>query len=142
MELRFVADTLSFLGCCACPGLQWLSERMEGLGAGGEAGPWGGHHHHRLLPGSHPPPPGDGRRGCDRELTLPMFGFRFLETALLSNLISLLHTLWVTTLGNRDVQAGAQPPCRPGSQEPPKLLALHLVDEFLYVLLVLTKHLR
>ncbi|XP_020764535.2 LOW QUALITY PROTEIN: nucleolar pre-ribosomal-associated protein 1 [Odocoileus virginianus] len=67
---------------------------------------------------------------------------KFLETELLSNLISLLHTLWVTTLGSRDVPAGAQPPCKPGSQEPPKLLALHLVDEFLYVLLVLTKHLR
>lgn len=67
---------------------------------------------------------------------------KFLETELLSNLISLLHTLWVTTLGNREVEAGAQPPCKPGSQEPPKLLALHLVDEFLYILLVLTKHLR
>lgn len=65
-----------------------------------------------------------------------------LETELLSNLISLLHTLWVTTLGNREVEPGAQPPCKPGSQELPKLLALHLVDEFLYVLLVLTKHLR
>ncbi|XFF96411.1 hypothetical protein AB1E19_000036 [Capra hircus] len=65
-----------------------------------------------------------------------------LETELLSNLISLLHTLWVTTLGNREVEPGAQPPCKPGSQEPPKLLALHLVDEFLYVLLMLTKHLR
>ncbi|KAI4590180.1 hypothetical protein MJG53_001229 [Ovis ammon polii x Ovis aries] len=67
---------------------------------------------------------------------------KFLETELLSNLISLLHTLWVTTLGNREVEPGAQPPCKPGSQKPPKLLALHLVDEFLYVLLVLTKHLR
>ncbi|XP_061049977.1 nucleolar pre-ribosomal-associated protein 1 isoform X2 [Eubalaena glacialis] len=67
---------------------------------------------------------------------------KFLETQLLSNLISLLHTLWVTTLGDRGVEAGEQPPCKPGSQQPPKLLALHLVDEFLYVLLVLTKHLR
>nr|XP_058921641.1 nucleolar pre-ribosomal-associated protein 1 isoform X2 [Kogia breviceps] len=67
---------------------------------------------------------------------------KFLETQLLSGLISLLHTLWVATLGDRGVEAGEQPPCRPGSQEPPKLLALHLVDEFLYVLLVLTKHLR
>ncbi|XP_057553181.1 nucleolar pre-ribosomal-associated protein 1 isoform X1 [Hippopotamus amphibius kiboko] len=67
---------------------------------------------------------------------------KFLETQLLSSLISLLHTLWVTTLGDRGAQAGQQPPCKPGSQEPPKLLALHLVDEFLHVLLVLTKHLR
>lgn len=75
-------------------------------------------------------------------MDFPTFDFRFLETQLLSNLISLLHTLWVTTLGDRGVEAGQQPPCKPGSQEPPKLLALHLVDEFLYVLLVLTKHLR
>ncbi|XP_055273360.1 nucleolar pre-ribosomal-associated protein 1 [Moschus berezovskii] len=67
---------------------------------------------------------------------------KFLETELLSSLISLLHTLWVTTLGTREVEAGAQPPCKSGAQEPPKLLALHLVDEFFYVLLVLTKHLR
>ncbi|XP_028348869.1 nucleolar pre-ribosomal-associated protein 1 [Physeter macrocephalus] len=67
---------------------------------------------------------------------------KFLETQLLSSLISLLHTLWVTTLGDRGAEAGEQPPRKPGSQEPPKLLALHLVDEFLYVLLVLTKHLR
>ena len=142
MELRFVADTLSCLRCHACPGLQWLSERIKGLEAGEEASPLGW-----PPPSPSPPwfprtPPGDGRRGCDRELTLPIFGFRFLETELLSNLISLLHTLWVTTLGNREVEAGAQPPCKPGSQEPPKLLALHLVDEFLYILLVLTKHLR
>ena len=83
-----------------------------------------------------------GGEGVTEGGTLPMFGFRFLETELLSNLISLLHTLWVTTLGNREVEPGAQPPCKPGSQKPPKLLALHLVDEFLYVLLVLTKHLR
>ena len=75
-------------------------------------------------------------------MDLPTFGCRFLETQLLSSLISLLQTLWVTTLGDRGVEAGQQPPCKPGSQEPPKLLALHLVDEFLYVLLVLTKHLR
>ena len=30
----------------------------------------------------------------------------------------------------------------PAEDSTPKLLALHLVDEFLYILLVLTKHLR
>lgn len=80
------------------------------------------------------------RRGRDSEPSV--FGFRFLETQLLSSIISLLHTLWVTNLGDKGVESEGPPPCKPGSREPPKLLALHLVDEFLYVLLVLTKHLR
>ncbi|XP_043449674.1 nucleolar pre-ribosomal-associated protein 1 [Prionailurus bengalensis] len=67
---------------------------------------------------------------------------KFLETQLLSNIISLLHTLWVTNLGDKGVESEGPPPRKPGSQEPPKLLALHLVNEFLYVLIVLTKHLR
>ncbi|EQB78512.1 nucleolar pre-ribosomal-associated protein 1 [Camelus ferus] len=73
---------------------------------------------------------------------LHIFESKFLETPLLSNVISLLHTLWVTNLGDRGAEVGEQPPRSLGSQEPPKLLALHLVNEFLYVLLVLLKHLR
>uniref|UniRef100_A0A8C4LJS7 URB1 ribosome biogenesis homolog n=1 Tax=Equus asinus asinus TaxID=83772 RepID=A0A8C4LJS7_EQUAS len=67
---------------------------------------------------------------------------KFLETQLLSNIISLLHTLWVTNLGDKGVERESQPPCKAGPQEPPKLLALQLVNEFLYVFIVLTKHLR
>ncbi|XP_047576986.1 nucleolar pre-ribosomal-associated protein 1 [Lutra lutra] len=67
---------------------------------------------------------------------------RFLETQLLSNIISLLHTLWVTNLGDKGVALEGQASCQPGSQEPQKLLALHLVNEFLYVLVALTRHLR
>ncbi|KAM6224025.1 nucleolar pre-ribosomal-associated protein 1 [Rhynchocyon petersi] len=67
---------------------------------------------------------------------------RFLEAQLLTNIISLVHTLWVTNLGDRVTEPGSHLPCRSGSQEPPKLLALHLVDEFLYVLIALLKHLR
>ncbi|XP_066226445.1 nucleolar pre-ribosomal-associated protein 1 isoform X1 [Saccopteryx leptura] len=67
---------------------------------------------------------------------------KFLETQLLCNIICLLHTLWVTTLGDRGLEWGSQPPCPPGPQKPPKLLALHLLNEFLYVLLVLVRHLR
>ncbi|XP_057620443.1 nucleolar pre-ribosomal-associated protein 1 isoform X2 [Chionomys nivalis] len=66
---------------------------------------------------------------------------RFVETRLLSNVISLLHTLWVTNLGNKVPEQGGQPPCQPGSQESQKMLALHIVDEFLYVLITLTTHL-
>lgn len=71
-----------------------------------------------------------------------MFDFRFVETRLLSNVISLLHTLWVTNLGNKALEQGGQPPHHPGSQESQKMLALHIVDEFLYVLIALTTHLR
>ncbi|EHH17017.1 URB1 ribosome biogenesis 1-like protein [Macaca mulatta] len=67
---------------------------------------------------------------------------KFLETPLLSNVISLLHTLWVTNLGDKAVEWESQHPCQPGSREPAKRLALHLVNEFLYVLVVLMKHLR
>lgn len=67
---------------------------------------------------------------------------RFLETPLLSRMICLLHTLWMTNLGDKEVQADEQPAGRPGPREPPKMLALHLVNEFLYVFLSLAKHLR
>ncbi|XP_034371344.1 nucleolar pre-ribosomal-associated protein 1 [Arvicanthis niloticus] len=67
---------------------------------------------------------------------------RFVETQLLSNVISLLHTLWVTNLGNKAPEERSQPPCQTGSHESEKMLALHMVNEFLYVLVVLTKHLR
>lgn len=71
-----------------------------------------------------------------------MLRHRFLETQLLSSITCLLHTLWVTSLGDKGAEWGGQPPRPPGPQKPPKLLALHLVNEFLYVLLVLAKHLR
>ncbi|XP_021040517.1 nucleolar pre-ribosomal-associated protein 1 [Mus caroli] len=67
---------------------------------------------------------------------------RFVETQLLSNVISLLHTLWVTNLGNRAPEERSQPPRQVGSQESEKMLALHMVSEFLYVLIALAKHLR
>uniref|UniRef100_A0A8C6HE44 URB1 ribosome biogenesis 1 homolog (S. cerevisiae) n=1 Tax=Mus spicilegus TaxID=10103 RepID=A0A8C6HE44_MUSSI len=67
---------------------------------------------------------------------------RFVETQLLSNVISLLHTLWVTNLGNKAPEERNQPPGQVGSHESEKMLALHMVSEFLYVLIALTKHLR
>ncbi|KAG8518530.1 Nucleolar pre-ribosomal-associated protein 1 [Galemys pyrenaicus] len=62
---------------------------------------------------------------------------RFLETPLLSRIVSLLHALWVTNLGGKGAALHSQPP-----GGPPKLLAPHLVDEFLCVLLMLARHLR
>ncbi|CAK6442115.1 unnamed protein product [Pipistrellus nathusii] len=67
---------------------------------------------------------------------------RFLETPLLAGIIDLLHALWATNLGGRGAEAGSPPPGPPGTQEPRKLPALHLVNEFLYVLLALARHLR
>ncbi|KAK2089539.1 nucleolar pre-ribosomal-associated protein 1 [Saguinus oedipus] len=81
------------------------------------------------------------KQGCGR-LKAAALHFRFLETPLLSNVISLLHTLWVTNLGDKAAEWESQHPCQPSSREPPKRLALHLVNEFLYVLIVLVKHLR
>lgn len=80
------------------------------------------------------------RRGHGSERSV--LGRRFLETQLLSGIISLLHTLWVTNLGDKGVASEGPASCQPGSQEPQKLLALHLVNEFLYVLVALTRHLR
>uniref|UniRef100_A0A8C4PJU8 URB1 ribosome biogenesis homolog n=1 Tax=Equus asinus asinus TaxID=83772 RepID=A0A8C4PJU8_EQUAS len=57
---------------------------------------------------------------------------KFLETQLLSNIISLLHTLWVTNLGDKGVERESQPPCKAGPQEPPKLLALQLEEAFVH----------
>ncbi|XP_042543241.1 nucleolar pre-ribosomal-associated protein 1 [Dipodomys spectabilis] len=66
---------------------------------------------------------------------------KFLETQLLSNVISLLRSLWVTNLGDKGAEEENPLLCQPG-QKPRKLLALHLVSEFLYVLIALLKHLR
>ncbi|XP_067897159.1 nucleolar pre-ribosomal-associated protein 1 isoform X2 [Heterodontus francisci] len=51
---------------------------------------------------------------------------RVLENRLISDLISLLHTLWLTNLGNKE--------------QTQKFLPLLLINEFLYVLIVLIRH--
>ncbi|XP_038622182.1 nucleolar pre-ribosomal-associated protein 1 [Tachyglossus aculeatus] len=55
---------------------------------------------------------------------------------LLSGIISLVHTLWVTNLGDKGSEGPASQP------QAPKLLALHFIGEFLYVLMVLARQLR
>ncbi|NXP07539.1 NPA1P protein, partial [Thinocorus orbignyianus] len=60
---------------------------------------------------------------------------RFLENKLLNKIISLLHTLWVTNLGSKRESKNQ-------SQENRKFLPIQLVNEFLYVLITLIKHIR
>uniref|UniRef100_A0A8D0F9V4 URB1 ribosome biogenesis homolog n=1 Tax=Strix occidentalis caurina TaxID=311401 RepID=A0A8D0F9V4_STROC len=60
---------------------------------------------------------------------------RFLENKLLNKIISLLHTLWLTNLGGKRENKNQ-------SQENRKFLPIQLVNEFLYVLITLIKHIR
>nr|XP_006126118.2 nucleolar pre-ribosomal-associated protein 1 [Pelodiscus sinensis] len=65
---------------------------------------------------------------------------RFLENKMLTNIISLVHTLWITNLGNKVMSP--QTPCEKELQEKQKFLPLQLINEFQYVLLMLVKHIR
>ncbi|NXW84799.1 NPA1P protein, partial [Alopecoenas beccarii] len=60
---------------------------------------------------------------------------RFLENKMLNKIISLLHTLWLTNLGDKREN-------RNQSKENRKFLPIQLVNEFLYVLIALIKHIR
>ncbi|XP_021404256.2 nucleolar pre-ribosomal-associated protein 1 isoform X2 [Lonchura striata] len=60
---------------------------------------------------------------------------RFLENKVINKIISLLHTLWLTNLGDKREDKNQ-------SQENRKLLPIQLVNEFLCVLVTLTKHIR
>ncbi|XP_068281432.1 nucleolar pre-ribosomal-associated protein 1 [Nyctibius grandis] len=60
---------------------------------------------------------------------------RFLENKLLNKIISLLHTLWLTNLGSKRESKNQ-------CQENRKFLPIQLVNEFLYVLIILIKHIR
>ncbi|NWY01565.1 NPA1P protein, partial [Nothoprocta ornata] len=60
---------------------------------------------------------------------------RFLENKMLNKIISLVQALWETNIGGK----------RESNQEPQKnrkFLPIHLVNEFLYVLITLVKHIR
>ncbi|KAF2975450.1 hypothetical protein EK904_005043, partial [Melospiza melodia maxima] len=59
----------------------------------------------------------------------------FLENKVIHKIISLVHTLWLTNLG--DKRKNNNP-----SQENRKLLPIQLVNEFLCVLVALIKHIR
>ncbi|XP_039926839.1 nucleolar pre-ribosomal-associated protein 1-like isoform X1 [Hirundo rustica] len=60
---------------------------------------------------------------------------RFLENKVINKIIFLLHTLWLTNLGDKRENKSC-------SQEKRKLLPLQLVNEFLYVLVTLIKCIR
>ncbi|XP_071418630.1 nucleolar pre-ribosomal-associated protein 1 [Pithys albifrons albifrons] len=60
---------------------------------------------------------------------------RFLENKVINKIISLLHTLWLTNLGDKRESKNQ-------SQENRKFLPIQLVNEFLYVLITLIKHIR
>ncbi|KFO54919.1 Nucleolar pre-ribosomal-associated protein 1, partial [Corvus brachyrhynchos] len=60
---------------------------------------------------------------------------RFLENKVINKIISLLHTLWLTNLGDKRENKSQ-------SQENRKLLPIQLVNEFLYVLVTLIKHIQ
>lgn len=61
--------------------------------------------------------------------------FRFLENKVINKIISLLHTLWLTNLGDKREKKNQ-------SQEKRKLLPIQLVNEFLYVLVTFIKPIR
>uniref|UniRef100_A0A674K4R5 URB1 ribosome biogenesis homolog n=1 Tax=Terrapene triunguis TaxID=2587831 RepID=A0A674K4R5_9SAUR len=67
---------------------------------------------------------------------------RFLENKVLTNVISLVHTLWITNLGNKGRAMPLQTLCKKEPQENQKFLPLQLINEFLYVLIMLVKHIR
>uniref|UniRef100_A0A8C3XSH8 Nucleolar pre-ribosomal-associated protein 1 n=1 Tax=Chelydra serpentina TaxID=8475 RepID=A0A8C3XSH8_CHESE len=67
---------------------------------------------------------------------------RFLENKVLTSVISLVHTLWITNLGNKARAMPLQTPCKKEPQENQKFLPLQLINEFLYVLIMLLKHIR
>ncbi|XP_019379437.1 PREDICTED: nucleolar pre-ribosomal-associated protein 1 [Gavialis gangeticus] len=69
---------------------------------------------------------------------------KFLENKVLTSVISLVHTLWVTNLGDKGRMMSTEAPNEKElqPQKIPKFLPLQLINEFLYVLIMLVKHIR
>uniref|UniRef100_A0A8D2JBQ1 URB1 ribosome biogenesis homolog n=1 Tax=Varanus komodoensis TaxID=61221 RepID=A0A8D2JBQ1_VARKO len=65
---------------------------------------------------------------------------RVLENKMLNHVISLVHTLWLTNLGDKQKALGIS--CKEELQENQKFLPLQLVSEFLHILITLLKHIR
>uniref|UniRef100_A0A5S6LMT8 ER lumen protein-retaining receptor 2 n=1 Tax=Xenopus tropicalis TaxID=8364 RepID=A0A5S6LMT8_XENTR len=67
---------------------------------------------------------------------------RYLENKLLANLISLIHNLWLTNLGKRVSSLANEAQDKDGEAKEQKFLPLHLVSEFVSVLVAMTRHIR
>ncbi|XP_042314593.1 LOW QUALITY PROTEIN: nucleolar pre-ribosomal-associated protein 1 [Sceloporus undulatus] len=65
---------------------------------------------------------------------------RFLENKVLNHVISLVHNLWVTNLGDKRKSLGV--PCKKQLQANQKFLPLQFISEFLHILITLLKHIR
>ncbi|XP_063161512.1 nucleolar pre-ribosomal-associated protein 1 [Candoia aspera] len=71
---------------------------------------------------------------------LPVFEKRFLENKLLIPIISLVHALWITNLGNKQTSLSSS--SKAELKENQKFLPIQLINEFLHILLTLLKHIR
>ncbi|XP_007424576.1 nucleolar pre-ribosomal-associated protein 1 [Python bivittatus] len=71
---------------------------------------------------------------------LPVVEKRFLENKLLIRIISLVRTLWITNLGNKQTSLSSS--SKPELKEKQKFLPIQLINEFLHILLTLLKHIR
>ncbi|KAM3934667.1 nucleolar pre-ribosomal-associated protein 1 [Leptodactylus fuscus] len=69
-----------------------------------------------------------------------ILGKWYVENKLLGTVITLLHNLWFTNLGNKEKTKSKEEEEKAGEQE--KFLPLHLVNEFLSVLMILLRHIR
>ncbi|MEE6468037.1 hypothetical protein FKM82_008146 [Ascaphus truei] len=67
---------------------------------------------------------------------------RYLENKMLANVISLVHNLWLTNLGNKASNMSSETQSKDGLAVKQKFLPLHLVNEFLTVLMALLRHIR
>ncbi|XP_043927364.1 nucleolar pre-ribosomal-associated protein 1 [Protopterus annectens] len=67
---------------------------------------------------------------------------RFIESDLLSRIISLVQTLWTTNLGDKEAALARDSASKIESDTSHKFLPLQIVNEFLFILLRLIKHIR
>ncbi|XP_066555925.1 nucleolar pre-ribosomal-associated protein 1 [Amia ocellicauda] len=67
---------------------------------------------------------------------------RFIESRILSSLISLVHALWFTNLGEKESKEAEDSTDDKKSLKSPKCLPLPLINEFLCLLTVLLRHIQ
>ncbi|XP_068126588.1 nucleolar pre-ribosomal-associated protein 1 [Hyperolius riggenbachi] len=67
---------------------------------------------------------------------------RYVENRSLSSVITLLNNLWFTNLGNKDKPKSKEGKKPDGAAEQEKFLPIHMMNEFLVVLMALLNHIR